>query len=80
MLYEVITYKAISLPYGDDERFRMVAVLPENSISDFIAGLDSQELNSILTNFEIKNEANVWLRQMKARKFAEEESRPSSRA
>jgi len=59
--WESDDYKAISLPYGDDERFRMVAVLPENSISDFIAGLDSQELNSILTNFEIKNEANVWL-------------------
>ncbi|MBN2878714.1 MAG: serpin family protein [Clostridia bacterium] len=54
-------YKAISLPYGDDERFKMVAVLPEGSISDFIAGLDSQELSNILTNFEIKNEAKVWL-------------------
>jgi len=59
--WESDDYKAISMPYGDDERFKMVAVLPEGDINEFIASLDAQTLNDILTNFEMKSDANVWL-------------------
>lgn len=55
------TYKAINLPYGEDERFSFVAVLPEGDINDFIEGLDAGSLNDILTTFDEINDPRVLL-------------------
>ena len=54
-------YTAISLPYGEDERFKMVAVLPSGDMNDFISSLSVDELNSILTTFELKEESRILL-------------------
>ena len=55
--FENDTYKAVKLPYGDDERFAMIAVLPNSDINTFTQNLDSKTLESILNDFEEKDEA-----------------------
>ncbi|MEX1378340.1 MAG: serpin family protein [Eubacteriales bacterium] len=53
-------YMSISMPYGDDERFSMVAVLPDGDIGQFIDSLSIGSLSEILSTFEPKNEAKVF--------------------
>ena len=52
-------YISISMPYGDDERFSMVAVLPSGDMSSFIDGLNAEKLNSILTTFSQQHDPQV---------------------
>ncbi len=40
------TVTALSLPYGNGS-FRMLLLMPEGSISDYIAGLDNSDINAI---------------------------------
>ncbi len=56
MGYEGEGYMSVMLPYGDDERFAMIAVLPDD-MDAFIEGLDQDSLHGVLTRFEIKDEA-----------------------
>ena len=59
--YETAKYTSICLPYGEDERFQMVAVLPKGDMSNFIETIDSETLNTILTTFEIKDTPRILL-------------------
>lgn len=54
-------YKAISLPYGDDERFSMVVVLPSDDIDAFIENQTKDSLKKILITFEDQNNVIVQL-------------------
>ena len=56
MGYEGEDYMSVMLPYGDDERFAMIAVLPDD-MDAFIEGLDQDSLHGVLTGFELKDEA-----------------------
>jgi serpin B len=51
---------SVMLPYGDDERFTMIAVLPED-MDSFIAGLDEDSLHDVLTVFEQRDEVLLQL-------------------
>ena len=44
-------YTSVYLPYGKDERFAMVAVLPDDMAS-FVGGLTAESLSGILSTFE----------------------------
>ena len=44
-------YTSVFLPYGDDERFAMVAVLPDD-VDAFVGGLTEESLSDILSTFE----------------------------
>lgn len=59
--FESDNYKAISLQYGDDERFSMVVVLPNEDTNTFTDGLTTDSLNDILTTFEEKREVIIQL-------------------
>jgi serine protease inhibitor len=54
-------YKAISLPYGDDERFSMVVVLPNDDINAFVESQTKDSLKKVLTTFEEQSNAIVQL-------------------
>ena len=53
-------YISVSLPYGEDERFAMVAVLPDD-MDTFTDGLTEESLSGILNTFYEKHEALVQL-------------------
>lgn len=53
-------YISVSLPYGDDERFSMVAVLPDDMTS-FLERLTQESLSGILNTFYEKHEPIVQL-------------------
>ena len=55
MGYEGDGYKSVMLPYGDDERFAMIAVLPDD-MDAYISGLNEDSLHDVLTVFEDKDE------------------------
>jgi serpin B len=59
--YEGDDYKAVSLPYGDDKRFSMVVVLPNDDINSFVNAQTKDTLNKLLTTFEEKDEAIVQM-------------------
>ncbi|OPY92086.1 MAG: Serpin (serine protease inhibitor) [Syntrophaceae bacterium PtaU1.Bin231] len=61
MGYEGQDYRAVLLPYGDDERFAMVAVLPEGELDPFIDGLTPESLHALLTTFEEREGATVMI-------------------
>ena len=61
MAHEGGDYKAISLPYGKDERFTFVAVLPSDDINAFINELDADKLQDVLATFEERSEATILL-------------------
>jgi serpin B len=48
-------YTSVFLPYGEDERFAMVAVLPDD-MDAFLSSLDAQKLNAVLTTFETQQD------------------------
>ncbi len=51
-------YTSVILPYGDDERFAMVAVLPDD-MDSFVDGLTTESLSEILTTFTEKEDPIV---------------------
>ena len=53
-------YISVSLPYGEDERFTMVAVLPED-VDAFIDGLTEEILDGILNTFYEQHDPVVQL-------------------
>ena len=59
--YEDDNYKSICLPYGDDERFAFIAVLPQNDILSYIENMTVESLSSILTTFDKKDEARILI-------------------
>ena len=48
-------YTSVFLPYGEDERFAMVALLPDD-MDAFVSSLDAQKLNAVLTTFETQQD------------------------
>ena len=58
-------YTSVMLPYGDDERFSMVAVLPEGDVNTFIQGLDEDAFLELFKGYEEKDEAIVMLPKFK---------------
>ncbi len=54
-------YRAILLPYGEDERFAMVGVLPDQDVNDFIDSLDQSSFISLFEGYEIKTNANIHI-------------------
>ena len=55
MGYEGDGYMSVRLPYGEDERFAMIAVLPDD-MDAYIAGLNEDSLHDVLTMFEQRDE------------------------
>jgi serpin B len=55
--YDGEGYKAIFLPYGEDKRFYMIVVLPDDDIEDFIEDQTFESWYSILSTF--KEQKNV---------------------
>ncbi len=52
-------YKSVFLPYGDDERYSMVVILPNDDINEFIDNLTDEKLAVILSTYEQKEDAIV---------------------
>ena len=52
-------YRAVMLPYGDDERFQMVGVLPEGDINSFIKDLDAEAFTGLFDDYAIVSNAMV---------------------
>jgi len=52
-------YKAISMPYGDDERFHMVAVIPNGDLNEFIKNQTTESLSKVITTFDTKDEVRI---------------------
>jgi serpin B len=59
--YEGDDYKSISLPYGKDERFSMVMVLPNGDINEFIEVQSRDSIKKVLTTFEEKSDAIIQI-------------------
>lgn len=55
--YDGRNYKAIALPYGNDKRFYMIVVLPDDDIEEFIASQNGESWYNVLTTFEQKEDA-----------------------
>lgn len=60
MGHEGEDYLSVFLPYGEDERFAMVAVLPDD-MNSFVEGLAGDSLSGILSAFEEKEESLLQL-------------------
>jgi len=53
-------YISVSLPYGDDKRFQMVAVIPDD-IETFVDSLTDESLNTLLNTFAEQGEPSVQI-------------------
>lgn len=53
--------KSAKLPYGDDERFSMIAVIPQGNIEEFVDNLSYESIKSLISDFKQYDNKNIYL-------------------
>ena len=54
-------YRAVMIPYGEDERFQMVGVLPEGDMLSFLDDLDAETYASFFEGYEEQSDVTVGI-------------------